>query len=206
MQDDLEIDRLFDAFDVDKTAEGKAGELVKELTEAIRNDFMHCNDELKIVARNRAGFWRWANKRVYRDLVDNGKHWDDKHKPYEAAPEERRDSATSTADADTEDDASASRQGSLDSSIADSAATSLTVPSTKSSASKQSAPVLTLSTPLNKKMTFEGEAWSRVGKKVVKAPVGKLTFSSNGGLHRFQPKPKGAWGALANSKEQGDSD
>lgn len=167
---------------------------------------MHCNDELKIVSRNRAGFWRWANKRVYRDLVDNGKHWDDKHKPYDATPEERRDSATS-ADADIEDDASASRQGSLDSSVADSAATLLTVPSTKSSASNKSAPALTMSTPLNKKMTFEGEGWSRVGKKVVKAPVGKLTFSSNGGLHRFQPKPKGAWGALANSKhDEQDSD
>ncbi|EME40668.1 hypothetical protein DOTSEDRAFT_55815 [Dothistroma septosporum NZE10] len=201
--DDLETDRLFDAFDVDKHAEGKAAELVIELTEAIRNDFMHCNDELNIVARNRAGFWRWANKRVYRDLVENGKHWDDKHKPYH--PAERRDSAIS-AEADTEDDTSASRHGSLDSSSADSAGTSLTVPSTKSPASKKTAPVLRLSTPLAKKMTFEGEGWSRVGKKIVKAPVGNLTLSSNGGLHHFQPKPRGTWGALEDSKHDDDQD
>lgn len=192
--DEQEIERLLSVFEVDCKAIGKEGELVRELVEAIKSDLGHFNDELAIVARNRAGFWRWANKKAYKELVENGKEWSDKHKR-EHGPsddsEERRES-TLAVDTEVEDDAATSRSGSLDSG---SAGTALTVPSSKPSSTGKPAS-LTLAIPPSKPFS-DSEGWTAVGKKVLQPARGTLKLSGNGGLRHLAQKPKDRFGALS---------
>ncbi|SMQ54372.1 unnamed protein product [Zymoseptoria tritici ST99CH_3D7] len=193
-----ETERLLDVFQVNGKAMGKEGELVSELIEAIRKDLTHHHDELQNTARNKASFWRWANKSAYRDLVENGQEWDSKEpaKKGEASVEdERRDSAV-TAEADTEDEGDVPRSGSINSSEADSAGTGLTVPSSKAAAPKKPK-TLTLGTPSTPAKEEVDPGWTHVGKKVLAPPIGKLKLASNGGLHHLDHKPKGKFGALA---------
>ncbi|KAK4494314.1 hypothetical protein PRZ48_014612 [Zasmidium cellare] len=212
--DDSTVKNVLIAMEVDPQAKGKEGELVRELAEAVKKDLVHFYDELKIVARNKGGFWRWAHKRAYRDLVENGKEWDAKHaKDAEHAakdadqvndaedrvdyPDERRPSDQSI---DTEEDNETvpSRKGSIDSSAPPSVGTALTIPSTKGSAKKKKN-TLSISVPTKKTESDDDEGWMPVGKKVLKTPVkGTLSLSSNGGLHHLaakpRPKPKsGVW-------------
>lgn len=195
--DDGAVKNLLIAMNVDARSKGKAAELVHELAEAIKNDLVHFHDELKIVARNKAGFWRWAHKRAYRDLVENGKDWDAKHaKEAEdrlTFPDERRPSEQSI-DTEGDDETLPSRQGSIDSSAPPSVGTALTVPSTQGSAKKNILNIST-TTSANKRAEDDDDGWMQVGKKALKTtPVGKLTLSSNGGLHHLAMKTKpGAW-------------
>lgn len=191
--DDGTIKNLLVAMDVDPRAKGKESELVHELTEAIKNDFVHFYDELKIVARNKAGFWRWAHKSAYRDLVENGKDWDAKHAKeadnHLTVPDERRQSEQSI-DTEADDEPLAYCKGSIDSSAPPSVGTALTVPSTQSTSRKKILSVTT-STAAKKKAEPDEDGWMQVGKKAWKAsPAGKLTLSSNGGLHHLAIKPK----------------
>lgn len=233
-----EVERVLLALDVNPKAIGKEGELVTELSQAIKNDLVHHQDELKIVARNKAGFWRWANKRNYRDLVENGKDWDAKHEREpgqnqlqvpQPEQEERResdvtdatDATINTVDTEAEDEAAASRSDSVVDSLTDSAGTALTIPSKKASSRKASivggsastppstpstknssakkAPTLTLEVAESKKRDAvqDDDGWTTVGKKVLKPPVGTLTFSANGGLHHLEQKPKSNFWALS---------
>lgn len=231
-----EVERVLLSLDVNPKAIGKEGELVAELSQAIKNDLVHHHDELKIVARNKAGFWRWANKRNYRDLVENGKDWDAKHdrepgqnQPQAPEAEERRESdvtdatnaTVDTVDTEADDEAAASRSDSVVDSLTESAGTALTIPSKKASSRKASlvggpagtppttpstkisstkkAPTLTLEMSSSKKRdaSQDDDGWTTVGKKVLKPPVGTLTFSANGGLHHLEQKPKANFWALS---------
>ncbi|CAK3927035.1 Hypothetical predicted protein [Lecanosticta acicola] len=221
--DSTEIERILASLEVDPKAAGKEGELVVELVQAIKNDLVHYHDELKIIARNKAGFWRWANKRVYRDRVENGKEWDAKHDrdPEQNQGQEERRNSELSVEMETEDETS-TRNGSIDLSIPESAGTAITVPSTKAASSRKAPPVPKLDTPLKetsstlfaktpstnktpvletdtptKGASSEDPGWTRVGEKVMKPPVGKLTLASNGGLHHLESKPKANFWALS---------
>ena len=212
---DADINAMLEQFEIDVDAVGKEGELVKELTKAIKSDLLHFHEEVESTARNKAGFWRWANKKHYRALMDRGKDWDDKHKPMESGEtnivEERRDSATAS-DPEGEDQASptSSRRGSIGvpslthSSGTNSDSTVLTVPSSsKPTSSAKKTPVLSLTIPstpvkVTKSAPVGDPGWTKVGKKVLSAPPkGKVTLAGNGGLKHLHLKPKGKFGALS---------
>lgn len=212
---EADINAMLEQFEVDVVAAGKEGELVKELTKAIKSDLLHFHEEVESTARNKAGFWRWANKKHYRALMDRGKDWDDKHKPMENGEanvvEERRDSALAS-DPEGEDEASptSSRRGSVGvpslthSAGTNSDSTVLTVPSSsKAPPSTDKAPVLSLSIPstpviATKSAPVGDPGWIQVGKKVLSAPPrGKITLAGNGGLKHLHLKPKGKFGALS---------
>jgi hypothetical protein len=193
-----ETERLLGIFQINPAAIGKEGELVRELVDAIKKDLTHHHDELQTIARNKTSFWRWANKKAYRDLVENGKEWDSKEpakKRNVSLGDDRRDSAV-TAEADTEDEAEITRNGSINSSEADSAGTGLTVPSSKVATPKK-AVTLSIGIPAAQLEAEVDSGWTQVGKKVLPRPVGNLKLASNGGLHHLDQKPKPSFGALA---------
>lgn len=210
--EEAEIERLLGVFEVDPQATGREKVLVDELAVAIKSDLVHAHDELANTARQKAGFWRWANRKHYRSLVDNGKEWDDKNSQKRAAgadvatagtdPTERRDSASSLPEPEAEeDDSSTARSNSIDTNALGSAGTAFTVPSTTAALSTKKAPVVTLALPATKKKVApvdENDGWSVIGKKQLKpVPTGKITLTSNGGLKHLAQKPKDRFGALS---------
>ncbi|KAF2217302.1 hypothetical protein CERZMDRAFT_81233 [Cercospora zeae-maydis SCOH1-5] len=115
-----DIRSILEKFEVNVNVGGKEGDLVAELTKAIKSDLQCFHEELETTARSKAGFWRWANKKHYRALMDRGKEWDDKHKPFdrkdsEAELEARRGSTQDrdqNAATGEDDDCGASSHGS----------------------------------------------------------------------------------------------
>ncbi|CZT15494.1 uncharacterized protein RCC_01347 [Ramularia collo-cygni] len=197
----IHVGTMLATFEVNTKANGQEGKLVAELTAAIRNDLVHYHDELRTTAKLRSAFWRWANARAYRELVGNGKDWDD-HAP---SSQERTDSVAdqpaldNAAAIESDEEAKTNRNYSVDSGMdAASASTSLTVPSVVASpVGKPKVKTLSIVTPKAEDTVDDG-GWKQVGSKVLKAPaVGKLKMIRNGGLHHFARTPKGTFGALA---------
>lgn len=190
--DGAEIDGILNTFDVDKSAGGREGELVADLIKAVENDLHHFHDELRMIARQKGGFWRWANKRNYRELVENGKDWDDKEKkPIDSRDspisDEHRDSVQDAVDDDSSGD---SRNGSVDSSVQSSVDTNITVPSIDR---KQPVCIEAVAVKNDEPTQASNDTeagWTLVGTKQLKPrPQGKLIFSGNGGAHRLITKP-----------------
>ncbi|KAI5362862.1 hypothetical protein Slin15195_G102430 [Septoria linicola] len=212
---EADMESLLEQLEVDINAVGKEGELVQELIKAIKSDLQNFQDEVQSTARSKAGFWRWANKKHYRALLDRGKEWDDKHKPTErsdcAAVDERRDSAAPT-EPELEGDISptSSRRGSLgvltlSTSGANSTdGTVLTMSSTlEEHEPAKKVPVLSLRIPSAPSKSAESApvgdpGWTQVGKKLLKSPPkGKIILAGNGGLQHLHQKPKDRFGALS---------
>jgi hypothetical protein len=193
-----ETERLLKVFQVNGRAVGKEGDLVGELVAAIKKDLTHHHDELQIIARNKASFWRWANKRAYRGFVENGKDWDSKEptKTRNDSLGDDRRASEATAEGDTEDESEVLRSGSINSSEADSAGTGLTVPSSKASTRQKSLPLTLEDSPPSSQVGTD-PGWTHVGKRLLAHPPGKLKLASNGGLHYLDQKPKGKFGAFA---------
>lgn len=196
-----EVDRLLATFEMNPKASGREGKLVGELAAAIQNDLVHYHDELRTTAKLRSAFWRWANVRAYRELVENGKDWDD-HSPNR----ERNDSIPGLQTPDeanateSDEEEKMKRNDSIDSSMDDaSASTSVTIPSVAPTPIKKMKPkTLTFVTPAKTKEVIGDPGWKQVGKKVLRPPpTGKLKMVKNSGLHHLAQTPKGAFGALA---------
>lgn len=219
------IEGLLEQLEVNINAVGKEGELVEVLVKAIKSDLLHFHDEVESTARNKAGFWRWANKKNYRALMDRGKDWDDKHKPIEpnvaGAVEEHRDRELNSNQEGENKASPASSRNSVVPSLIRSASTNsdsiaLPAPTSAKPSSSARTPALSLSIPstparATKSSPASDSGWTQVGKKVLSArpPGGKITLAANGGLEHLHLKPKGkgngkfdalSWTAVARSK------
>lgn len=181
---EADIESFLEQLEVNINAVGKEGELVADLVKAIKSDLIHFHDEVEGTARNKAGFWRWANKKAYRALMDRGKAWEDKHKPIETSVaevvEEHRDDRELNSDQEPGED-QPSRISSGNS----------VVPSLTRSASTKSESIA-LPNPAS------DSGGTQVDKKVMSAqPRGKVTLAANGGLEHLHLKPKSNFGALS---------
>ncbi|PPJ60702.1 hypothetical protein CBER1_03438 [Cercospora berteroae] len=212
-----QVRSILEKMEVNTNVGGKEGELAVELTKAIKSDLQCFHEERETTARSKAGFWRWANKKHYRALMDRGKEWDDKHKPIErkdsdAALEDRRGSSddpdTNAANEEDDDSGESSRRSSVNvPSLTNSAGTVdetvLTAPSTLQDpdASKALA-ALGLETPKKLETSKKGsvkiplkndpaeDEWTQVGKKplkLAKQTKGRISLSGNGGLKHLAP-------------------
>lgn len=196
---EADIESFLEQLEVNINAVGKEGELVADLVKAIKSDLTHFHDEVEGTARNKAGFWRWANKKAYRALMDRGKKWEDKHKPIETnvseVVEEHRDDRELNSDQEPGDKEPGDNEPSQISSH------NSVVPSLTRSASTKSESIA-LPTPAISKATERNPAsdsgGTQVDKKVMSAqPRGKFTLAANGGLEHLHLKPKSNFGALS---------
>lgn len=195
-----EIERVLGAFEMNSKAAGREGKLVAELAAAIQNDLVHYQDELRTTAKLRMGFWRWANVRAYRELVENGKDWDDHsaiRQRGDSIEELHAASEVNVVAEESSDGEVSERSGSINSSVdAASASTSITVPPAKPTPCKTPKTLSIVIPPKEKQVTGDS-GWQQVGKKPLKTPTtGKLTMVKNGGLHHLAQSPKGPYGAL----------
>lgn len=193
-----DVERVLVAFEMTGKTTGKQAKLIAELTAAIQSDLEHHHAEIRETSKLRKGFWRWANVRAYRELVENGKDWDD-HSPMKDHDDaiEELPSANEMTTADTSEDEKSERNGSVDSSVgAASASTAVTVPPSQPTPTKKPK-TLTIAVPSKVKDVIGDPGWKQVGKKVLKTPVtAKLKMVRNGGLHHLAQSPKGSYGAL----------
>lgn len=206
---EADIERFLEQLEVNINAVGKEGELVADLVKAIKSDLIHFHDEVEGTARNKAGFWRWANKKAYRALMDRGKAWEDKHKPIETnvaeVVEEHRDDRELNSDQEGEDHPSQISSGnSVVPSLTRSTSTksdSIALPAKAHPSART--PGLNGKTPSTPAQATERNQASdsdgtQVGKKVMSAqPRGKFTLAANGGLEHLHLKPKSNFGALS---------
>lgn len=195
-----DVERLLIAFEMNLKATGKEGKLVAELAAAIQNDLVHYHDELRTTTKLRSAFWRWANNKAYRELMGNGKDWDD-HSPNK----ERSDSIEELQargeenPVESDEDEKLRRNDSIDSGMdAATVSTALTIPPIEPSSTKKSKPkTLKIVLPPKTKQAVDDPGWKQVGKKVLKTPTsGKLKMVKNNGLHHLAQTPKGSYGAL----------
>lgn len=195
--DDSDVARILGILEINIKTSGGAAELIKELIAAIKKDLVAYQDELKKVAETKAAFWRWANKSAYRDFVDKGKvrvtksQWDPKDN---APPNQHRDS-TIAVEPETDEESS-----SIDEGVAESAGTSLTVPSRKAPPTKKAGDsVQNGDIPSDKTIVATDDGRKLIGTKlnVIKPDSGKITFTSNGGAEHLNVKPKDRFAALS---------
>ena len=206
--DDEELDGLLAEMKVPKASEVKLGEerrLVDRIRKAVENDLINVAKEQEQTQMRKAGFWRWASKKVYTRLLQNGRLWDQTGDAMDS--QKRKDSAYVRPD---DDEDGAAQLAKLDLRAGDdtSAGAESTMPtkvSTPTSEKRKSMPA----SP--KSSTTEGD-WMHVGKKSRAAPSPnvQLKMSGNGGLAKLMVKPKGMFGALGSAglgyKADDDSD
>lgn len=116
-----DVDQILADLNISRAATGAQKMLVKELAAAIERDLVHHHDELRIFARNKAGFWRWANAKAYHNLLEHGQSWDARRdlqsdtsnsREATAMQNELEESSLNCADTSTIDDGSASESAS----------------------------------------------------------------------------------------------
>jgi hypothetical protein len=180
----LEVERILATFKVTLEGVGPKQELAEKLVGAIKNDQTHVRDELHMTARNRAGFWRWANRKHYRDILDNGKAWDcmkysipKVHDGVGAGESAVGGEVEDEVEDEVEAEMASSgttRSNSLETpSLTNSADTVLTIPSIQGLDNQAQA-------------EEDVDGWTRVGKKRTKSAPGKVKLSGNGGLNKFR--------------------
>lgn len=61
-----------------KAANATEHQLIESIRKAVHNDLLNVAKEQEMVSMRKAGFWRWANKKAYNKLLENGRFWDQK--------------------------------------------------------------------------------------------------------------------------------
>lgn len=190
--DDAELDVLLEGLNVPLTASsGKEKDLISAIRTAVREDMINVEKEHQQTMVRKGGFWRWASKKAYNRLIDNGRVWDEKED--ESGTPRRKDSAAATdagRAAEEVDESGAQAEGSF--------ATEELAEALPATAPTQKAPVSTRlkSASLDMAASLENDGWTTVGTAKAKAKkaevVGPLKLVSNGGLKKFDVKPKDA--------------
>ena len=172
---------------------------VEAIRKAVRDAMEQTATERDETTMRKAGFWRWASKKTYKKLVANGSIWE--HKADNSETPKRKDSGFPKAlnvKASLIGDKPALKTVSSPGTIADSS--SLLSPTTFSGPRRK---VAIAGSAASTRLSISGtkaqasDEWTTVGKaEAVKKPVGKLTFSGNGGLTKLQVKVPGKFGAL----------
>ncbi|KAK0347758.1 hypothetical protein LTS16_001576 [Friedmanniomyces endolithicus] len=77
--DDEELNALLAGLNVPPACQAKTTEecrLIESISKAVSEDMVNVAKEHGQIQVRKAGFWRWASKKVYNRLVQNGRLWD----------------------------------------------------------------------------------------------------------------------------------
>lgn len=167
----------------------------KNITTALRKkieeDLVQEQNEREQMLMRKAGFWRWASKKAYKRLVQNGKLWSERGHDilkYLKAEDLSNESSSSTGALDTETEITEPDIEMTAPSLEDQRLTATTAAS--ASTKKLSTPGKNEAKPSPAK----SDGWTMVGKtgksKASKpATKMKLTFVHNGGLSKMVQSP-----------------
>ncbi|EMC91771.1 hypothetical protein BAUCODRAFT_134565 [Baudoinia panamericana UAMH 10762] len=175
--------------------------LIDAIRKAVQEDMVNVAKESQQTMIRKAGFWRWASRKAYNRLMENGRLWDQSS---DSAQElNRKDSAGPNAEEAVIEASSATIPSSGKAKDLD-----LVEPNTPVGKEKQPAtPRSQYIKSLGDKTSVGGkvaDAWTQVGKvKRMATPTGTLKLSGNGGLAKLQLTPKGAYGALISDMGNG---
>ena len=161
------------------SAEEKA--IITDLRKKITDDLLHVQNEKELMMMRKGGFWRWASKKAYRRLLQNGKIWGEKGGDSMVAKSDdtgasSSDSAVAGADTElTEPDTDAITPSEDD----------LVTPISKLQIRRTLSPIHTPRTA-----TASSDGWTTVGKPGKARPaIGNLKLSHNGGLSKLAQTP-----------------
>ena len=186
-----EMNGLLQLLDVSPITAGASAEekaIHVKLVEKIEQNLVHVHQETEQMMMRKAGFWRWASKKAYNRLVQNGSIWGQKDgngalgKASEAAS-----SSLSSTMAGAEDDETDETETDTD----------ITTPSSAEGGLEQKTGALTMAAETRTApvpSTPKDDGWTTVGVKAsyaskAKKPVGQLKLVGNGGLTKLVSSP-----------------
>ena len=177
-----QLDQLLLSLSVSPTSASPSEKaIVAKLRDKIERDLIHVQKETEGMMMGKGGFWRWASKKAYNKLVQNGCIWGQKDSngiPNKADGTTNSSSGSTVAGADT------------DSTETD---TDITTPSEEDEIAT-SISGLTIDSPASSKTIVPSspvdDGWTIIGNpSKVKKPVGNLTLVHNGGLAKLAQTP-----------------
>ncbi|KAK4963385.1 dynein heavy chain [Elasticomyces elasticus] len=184
--DVVELDAIMVGLKVPAANQAKTAaerKLIELIRTAVRDDMVNVAKEQGQTQMRKAGFWRWASKKVYNRLLQNGRLWD---QTAEAETPKRKDSAYGG-----EEDAAAPISTLK---VDEMSAAAESTPAPKENTSKSTRSAWTSATVTPSKVD---DGWTQIGK-VSRKPVvkGKIKLSGNGGLAKLLVKAPGMFGEL----------
>ncbi|KAK5687194.1 hypothetical protein LTS10_001332 [Elasticomyces elasticus] len=184
--DVVELDAIMVGLKVPAATQAKTAserKLVELIRTAVRDDMVNVAKEQGQTQMRKAGFWRWASKKVYNRLLQNGRLWD---QTAEAETPKRKDSAYGG-----EEDAAAPISTLK---VDETSAAAESTPTPKENTPKSTRGAWTSATVTPSKVD---DGWTQIGK-VSRKPVvkGKIKLSGNGGLAKLLVKAPGMFGEL----------
>ncbi|KAK0269551.1 hypothetical protein LTR91_006211 [Friedmanniomyces endolithicus] len=102
--DDEELNALLVGLNVPPASQAKTTEecrLIESISKAVSEDMVNVAKEHEQIRMRKAGFWRWASKKVYNRLVQNGRLWD---QSAESDAMKRKDSVVEEVEDDLEEE------------------------------------------------------------------------------------------------------
>lgn len=164
------------------SAEEKA--IHAKLKTCIETDLVNVRKETEQTMMRKAGFWRWANKRAYRRLVQNGRIGVQKGTSTPTATTETSTSSSASAGAaETETDDTTEPDTDITTPDEDEGEIEAVIEALKLDAEVGSGTPQTPKADNDDVENNEDDGWTTVGKpKAVKSPVGNVKLAHNGGL------------------------
>ncbi|KAK1808680.1 hypothetical protein LTR12_016959 [Friedmanniomyces endolithicus] len=206
--DEEELNALLAGLNVPPACQAKTTEecrLIESIRQAVHGDMVNVAKEHEQTQMRKAGFWRWASRKVYNRLVQNGRLWD---QGAETNAPKRKDSAFGEAEDVADEVAKLGLEEKDDESTAATEVAKLDLEE-KDDQSNAALPESTVTvnpeTPTREgrkrllpKISTAVNGWTQVGKASrTAAPKINLKLSGNGGLAKLMVKPKGMFGALS---------
>ncbi|KAK4574574.1 hypothetical protein LTR86_001415 [Recurvomyces mirabilis] len=171
----------------DQVKPAQARQLVEQIRCAVRDDLVHVAKEHEQTMMRKAGFWRWASRKAYERLIQNGRLWDDNSDLGDIAS--RKDSVADTLEGLVmkENDSSGQKA---------SQTLQISGPKTPIFAVRKNSgqDAFSMSPAID-------DGWTQVGritaKRKTETPTTSIKLSGNKGLAKLQVKPKGMFGAFS---------
>ena len=186
--DPEELDGLLQLLNVSPaTVKSSADEkdIVADLRTKIEDDLFREQHERDLMMERKAGFWRWASKKAYKRLVQNGRIWSEKEsdsassKNYDIDVDTTSVSSAALGGADDEEatEPDAESNGPPEESVANGGSKFMLEPTPKK-------------TQTPRKLKIEDNAWTTVGKPgKLKTPTGNFKLVHNKGLGKIANSP-----------------
>jgi hypothetical protein len=186
--DPEELDGLLQLLNVSPlTSKSSAEEkvILTDLREKIEDDLIREQREKELMMQRKRGFWRWASKKAYKRLVQNGRIWSEKDGNSQASRSDETTTSSSSAVGGAEAD-STEPDSDTGPPSEDSISEAMSIlklgsdPATLQAAGKE--------TP--RKIKDMNDGWTTVGKPgKVKTPAGKVKLMHNKGLDKIGNSP-----------------
>ena len=160
--------------------------IVTNLREKIEDDLIREQREKELMMQRKGGFWRWASKKAYKRLVQNGRIWSEKDSDSQVSKSEDTTASSSSAVGGAEID---STEPDSDAGPPSEDSISEAMSTFKLGSEPSPAQASRKNTP--RKIEDEDDGWMTVGSKSGKlnTPAGKVTLRHNQGLDKIGKSP-----------------